>query len=105
MIDFWVVTGEATRAYDIAGKLRTYDIRALDNAKAFSTPPPDKYRMKNSFSVGNGSVEQPPPVRTNFRHSPPPVHPCENFALPPPPTDKKRTGPRRKFWLLKPPGF
>ncbi|MCL7048946.1 hypothetical protein MKW94_010252 [Papaver nudicaule] len=24
----------------------------------------------------------------------PPGHPCENFALPPPPADKKRTGPR-----------
>lgn len=24
-------------------------------------------------------------------------HPCNSFTLPPPPADKKRTGPRRKF--------
>ncbi|RRT63730.1 hypothetical protein B296_00030273 [Ensete ventricosum] len=27
---------------------------------------------------------------------PPIPHPCESFSLPPPPADKKRTGPRRK---------
>lgn len=27
---------------------------------------------------------------------PPMPHPCESFLLPPPPADKKRTGPRRK---------
>lgn len=27
----------------------------------------------------------------------PPGHPCNSFTLPPPPADKKRTGPRRKF--------
>ena len=27
-------------------------------------------------------------------------HPCENFSLSPPPIDRKRTGPRRKFIFL-----
>jgi hypothetical protein len=27
----------------------------------------------------------------------PPEHLCNSFTLPPPPADKKRTGPRRKF--------
>jgi hypothetical protein len=27
-------------------------------------------------------------------------HPCENFSFSPPPTDRKRTGPRRKFIFL-----
>lgn len=29
-------------------------------------------------------------------------HPCNSFTLPPPPADKKRTGPRRKFYILLP---
>lgn len=33
----------------------------------------------------------------------PTSHPCKDFAVPPPPTDKKRTGPRRKFlWATRP---
>ncbi|RRT79517.1 hypothetical protein B296_00000827 [Ensete ventricosum] len=35
---------------------------------------------------------------------PPRPHPCESFTLPPPPADKKRTGPRRKFVKGKKPG-
>lgn len=27
----------------------------------------------------------------------PPGHPCQGFTLPPPPADKKRTGPRREY--------
>lgn len=30
----------------------------------------------------------------------PPGHPCNTFSLPPPPADKKRTGPRRRFSFL-----
>lgn len=35
------------------------------------------------------------------RHSLPSLHPCRNFALPPPaPANGKRTGARRKLWLF-----
>ena len=40
---------------------------------------------------------RPPPY---FRgYTLPPNHPCNRFTLPPPPADKKRTGPRRKISL------
>lgn len=40
----------------------------------------------------------PPPTPSYFLgYTLPPGHPCNSFTLPPPPADKKRTGPRRKF--------
>ena len=39
----------------------------------------------------------PPPPAYFTGYTLPPGNPCEGFTLPPPPADKKRTGPRRKF--------
>jgi hypothetical protein len=39
----------------------------------------------------------PPPPAFFLGYTLPPGHPCNIFTLPPPPADKKRTGPRRKF--------
>ena len=39
----------------------------------------------------------PPPPAYFLGYTLPPGHPCNSFTLPPPPADKKRTGPRRKF--------
>lgn len=41
----------------------------------------------------------PPPPAVFLGYTLPPGHPCNSFTLPPPPADKKRTGPRRKFWI------
>ena len=47
----------------------------------------------------NGSMLQPPPPPPAFfmGYTLPPGNPCESFTLPPPPADKKRIGPRRKY--------
>ena len=42
----------------------------------------------------------PPPPAVFLGYSLPPGHPCNSFTLPPPPADKKRTGPRRKFYIF-----
>lgn len=43
----------------------------------------------------SGSAPRPPYF---FADNPLPFgHPCQEFTLPPPPADKKRTGPRRKW--------
>ncbi|MFQ6643537.1 hypothetical protein Gotur_017816 [Gossypium turneri] len=39
-------------------------------------------------------VMPPPPPSYFFGYTLPPGHPCHTFSLPPPPADKKRTGPR-----------
>lgn len=58
------------------------------------------------FSESNSSIHnnegryraQPPPPPAYFTgYTLPPGNPCETFTLPPPPADKKRTGPRRKY--------
>ncbi|GMP74662.1 hypothetical protein CsSME_00032023 [Camellia sinensis var. sinensis] len=56
----------------------------------------------------------PPPSPLPLSHPPPPVYftgyalpsgnPCESFTLPPPPADKKRTGPRRNMPCMLPSG-
>eukprot|EP00268_Persea_americana_P022869 TRINITY_DN22643_c2_g1_i1.p1 TRINITY_DN22643_c2_g1~~TRINITY_DN22643_c2_g1_i1.p1 ORF type:complete len:193 (+),score=25.39 TRINITY_DN22643_c2_g1_i1:368-946(+) len=45
-------------------------------------------------SHANRSPRLPPVVRAAVLS---PRHPCGNFAIPPPPADRKRFGPRRKF--------
>lgn len=45
------------------------------------------------------SVLPPPPPSFFLGYTLPPGHPCNSFTLPPPPADKKRTGPRRKLYF------
>lgn len=42
-------------------------------------------------------VPPPSPPSYFLGYNLPSGHPCNSFTLPPPPADKKRTGPRRKF--------
>ncbi|CAK9327431.1 unnamed protein product [Citrullus colocynthis] len=54
----------------------------------------------SSNSLGKGietsslASPPPPPPALFLGYTLPPGHPCKTFALPPPPADKKRTGPR-----------
>lgn len=48
----------------------------------------------------SGDNESWPPVPVLPRRAIFTRHPCENFSFSPPPTDRKRTGPRRKFDLI-----
>lgn len=62
----------------------------------------DEVVHQESSSLEQNNVRrvttQPPPPPAYFTgYTLPPGNPCENFALPPPPADKKRTGPRRKL--------
>ncbi|KAI9198630.1 hypothetical protein LWI28_019403 [Acer negundo] len=53
---------------------------------------------ENSSMNGLGTIESrvfpPPPPPYFLGYTLPPGHPCNSFTLPPPPADKKRTGPR-----------
>lgn len=42
-------------------------------------------------------LPHPPPPTFFLGYSLPPGHPCNSFTLPPPPADRKRTGPRREY--------
>ncbi|KAI4374118.1 hypothetical protein MLD38_012153 [Melastoma candidum] len=46
------------------------------------------------ISDGNMASVPPPPPQFFLGYTLPPGHPCNSFTLPPPPADKKRTGPR-----------
>ncbi|XP_051135845.1 probable hexosyltransferase MUCI70 [Andrographis paniculata] len=56
----------------------------------------EKVNVNRSTSASvNKSLLSPPPATVYFTgYTLPPGNPCENFRLPPPPADKKRTGPR-----------
>ncbi|WJZ96395.1 hypothetical protein VitviT2T_015086 [Vitis vinifera] len=98
----YVGKGEDAREVDSVGKLGANGSPAFVYTKSFSTRSLDLYRMNNSSFVRSESVAQPPPppppppppAPVFLGYNLPPGHPCENFALPPPPADKKRTGPR-----------
>ncbi|XP_010549320.1 PREDICTED: uncharacterized protein LOC104820544 [Tarenaya hassleriana] len=49
---------------------------------------------RNLSSVVDISVFPPPPPSYFLGYTLPQGHPCNSFTLPPPPADKKRTGPR-----------
>lgn len=57
--------------------------------------------INSSIDQKSTIVQAPPPPKYFTGYTLPPGNPCETFTLPPPPADKKRTGPRRKFGLLK----
>lgn len=58
--------------------------------------------LNSSVNSDKGKViAQPLPTSVYFKgYTLPPGNPCESFTLPPPPADKKRTGPRRKLDFL-----
>ncbi|CAK7350583.1 unnamed protein product [Dovyalis caffra] len=55
-------------------------------------------RIENKTSLFQGMISHislpPPPPAFFLGYTLPPGHPCNSFTLPPPPADKKRTGPR-----------
>jgi hypothetical protein len=57
-------------------------------------------RIENKTSFLQGIISDislpPPPPAYFLGYTLPQGHPCNSFTLPPPPADKKRTGPRRK---------
>ncbi|XP_065619897.1 probable hexosyltransferase MUCI70 isoform X2 [Quercus suber] len=61
------------------------------------TYPEESNNLTSSPSLGEmvHSLALPPPPPAAFLgYTLPPGHPCNSFTLPPPPADKKRTGPR-----------
>lgn len=67
------------------------------NSIAHSVEPTD-----NMVSVRpiESTVFPPPPPSYFLGYTLPPGHPCNSFTLPPPPADRKRTGPRRKLYCF-----
>ncbi|XP_065877982.1 probable hexosyltransferase MUCI70 isoform X2 [Euphorbia lathyris] len=59
----------------------------LNNTAPFNNP-------VNQTSIFKKYVLPPPPPKYFTGYTLPPGHPCNSFTLPPPPADKKRTGPR-----------
>lgn len=57
-------------------------------------------RILEALSSAYSLLPPPPPTVYFTGYELPPGNPCEHFTLPPPPADKKRTGPRREFSLL-----
>ena len=58
-------------------------------------------RQNNNVNDSTASITRdialPSPPPSQFLvYTLPPGHPCNSFILPPPPADKKRSGPRRK---------
>lgn len=103
---FWVLAGEDAREI------------IVQNINIQSGPIPEENKMSSSPSsqvreLEGGAVPPPPPPPppllpltppptpaffTGYKL--PPGNPCEGFTLPPPPADKKRTGPRREFEIF-----
>ncbi|XP_073056027.1 probable hexosyltransferase MUCI70 [Primulina eburnea] len=92
VVSVWVLyvgKGEVTRETIILKTdVQSKPIFEEDNTNgAFSS------KLKEMEKIAN--VAPPPSAPPNFLgYTLPPGNPCESFTLPPPPADKKRTGPR-----------
>uniref|UniRef100_A0A5B7AR64 TOD1/MUCI70 glycosyltransferase-like domain-containing protein n=1 Tax=Davidia involucrata TaxID=16924 RepID=A0A5B7AR64_DAVIN len=97
----YVGKGEETREGDRIESIRLNDSLPLnypESSPTYGEQDNDKDIISSSLKVGrNESIAllPPPPPPTYFTgYTLPPGNPCESFTLPPPPADKKRTGPR-----------
>lgn len=61
---------------------------------------PSVISTSNILGLSTVLVLPPSPPSYFLGYILPPGHPCNSFTLPPPPADKKRTGPRRKLFFL-----
>ena len=72
-----------------------------DHVRSFVNPVWTSSLTGNSSQTGNQSDIGNEKVQGPLRTFPPAIalehHPCENFSFSPPPVDRKRSGPRRKF--------
>lgn len=78
----------------------------MNDSVALSYPESSLTNEEHSFTssldirgITSNLVLPPPPPSFFLGYSLPREHPCNSFTLPPPPADKKRTGPRRKFYF------
>ncbi|KAF4379065.1 hypothetical protein F8388_022152 [Cannabis sativa] len=80
----------------------TNNITSSSSSSSYSSSSSSSSSQLNTpiIPVENPSLVFPPPPPAVFLgYTLPPGHPCNSFTLPPPPADKKRTGPRRKYRL------
>jgi len=80
--------------YNSQDKWNTFD--GMDNRNTVNSLD-DENSLINSVETVENRIFPPPPPSHFLGYTLPPGHPCNSFTLPPPPVDKKRTGPRRKF--------
>ncbi|KAJ0017955.1 hypothetical protein Pint_10562 [Pistacia integerrima] len=65
----------------------------MDNHNSFSIVDNQNPLLNTGETIEN-RIFPPPPPSYFLGYTLPPGHPCNSFTLPPPPADKKRTGPR-----------
>ncbi|KAK9906955.1 hypothetical protein M0R45_002570 [Rubus argutus] len=73
----------------------THQNIGLNNSVIIRYPESLAKKEKQSYNITSLALPPPPPPPPFFLgYTLPPGHPCNTFTLPPPPADKKRTGPR-----------
>lgn len=79
--------------YNSQDKRNTFD--GMDNRNTVNSLDDENSLINGRETVENRIFPPPPPPPSHFLgYTLPPGHPCNSFTLPPPPVDKKRTGPR-----------
>lgn len=91
-LPFWLQSGEDAQKLQVPQK--KLHLNGNTNKQQISN-------IHNLSHVGKSAKPyrpRPPPYFHGYTL--PQDHPCNKFTLPPPPADKKRTGPRRKISFL-----
>ncbi|XP_042520569.1 probable hexosyltransferase MUCI70 [Macadamia integrifolia] len=73
---------------------RSHENKTDNNSGSHENKTGNNSSLQNNVSMTAVSEIQPPPPSVFTPNALPFRHPCEKFALPPPPNDRKRTGPR-----------
>ncbi|KAK7400582.1 hypothetical protein VNO78_11792 [Psophocarpus tetragonolobus] len=83
----YVGKGEVSQEGNTVGSINA-------NGSVSTSYSPSGISTTNAMGSIRKLVLPPPPVGYFLGYHLPPGHPCNSFTLPPPPADKKRTGPR-----------
>lgn len=99
---FCLTLGEDTQESNHVNSISMNESVVLSYPESSLTNGGQNTSSLNILGITSNFALPPPPPAFFLGYTLPPGHPCNSFTLPPPPADKKRTGPRRKFHFAFP---
>lgn len=90
-------SGEDAREVQVPPSLHFNGSSGVNYSNIVATNEEQNTNIRNLSFVGKDVLVFPPPPMHFLGYTLPQGHPCNSFTLPPPPADRKRTGPRRKI--------
>uniref|UniRef100_A0A1J3IVM8 TOD1/MUCI70 glycosyltransferase-like domain-containing protein n=1 Tax=Noccaea caerulescens TaxID=107243 RepID=A0A1J3IVM8_NOCCA len=90
----YVGKGEDGQEVQVPPSLHFNGSSVVNHSNMLPTNEDQNLNIRNISFLGTNVIMTPPPPMHFLGYTLPQGHPCNSFTLPPPPADRKRTGPR-----------